>query len=96
MTSDTNPSIHIRLLKETIELVDAVAGSRGQSRSSFVREAVRLRLSARPSRHDRSGPCARSAGWPDRARGAVFFRGDPFPPVRRQESPGPAASAPPV
>ena len=37
-------TIHIRLQREIVELLDAIAGSRGQSRSSFVREAILLRL----------------------------------------------------
>ena len=37
-------TIHVRLQCEIVELLDSIAGSRGLSRSSFVREAILLRL----------------------------------------------------
>ncbi len=36
--------IHVRVPKSILELIDAVAKSRGLSRSSFVREAILLDL----------------------------------------------------
>ena len=37
-------TIHVRVHREIVELLDAIASARGQSRSSFVRETILLRL----------------------------------------------------